>query len=361
MTRAATTTAIRHTMLLASFLTGCGLAAPVAATGNVAVSRIDDARVRVTWTDADPVTIFVVDTPAQPDPGASAAVEADRDGTAIVDLPQNQRRYLALRDGGDGSFVIAAERLLPLEHGSNFRDIGGYEAAGGKHVAWGRIFRSGAQPMLSESDYRLIDGLGLTTVVDLRSLEERVVVQDMIDDRTGALFVSNDYSIKPLFAKMNRGPDVPRYAGSEQTLKPQFRALFQRLLADDGATLYHCSAGQDRTGIATALILSALGVDRETILADYHLSTGFRRPENEMPKLDPADYPGNPIVAYYAASQAQPGGPKAEPLYTADGRSHLAMFLTYLDERYGGVEAYLQSELGIGPDAIRKLQQTYLD
>lgn len=337
------------------------MAVPAAATDNVVVTRISEAQVRVTWTDTDPVAIFIVDRPAAPGATGERVVAADRDGTAIIDLPQGQRRYLALRDGGDGSFTIAAERLLPLEHGSNFRDIGGYAGADGRHVVWGRIYRSGAQPMLSEADYRLIDGLGLTTIVDLRSLEERIVAPDQIDDRTGALFLSNDYSIVPMFASMDRGPDVARYAGTEQTLRPQFRALFQRLLADDGATMYHCSAGQDRTGIATALVLSALGVDRETILADYQLSTALRRPENEMPKLDPADYPGNPIVAYYAASQARPDGPKAEPLYTADGRSHLAMFFDYLDAEYGGVDAYLQSELGIGPDAMRKLRQHYLD
>lgn len=361
MARAGRSPTYGRLALLAAFFAGCGIAAPAAAIDTVAVTRISDTQIRVTWHDSDPVSIFIADRPDHPDTDAKPAVVAERGGSAVVDLPHDRRRYLALRDGGDGSFVMAAERLLPLEHGSNFRDIGGYEGAGGKHVVWGRIFRSGAQPLLTEADHQLVDGLGLTTIVDLRSIEERSIAPDDLDDRTGALFLSNDYSITPLFAAMKRPAGEPLYAGTERTLKPQLRALFKRLLTDDGATLYHCSAGQDRTGVATALILSALGVDRPTILADYHLSTRFRRPEYEMPAIDPKAYPGNPIAAYYAAGQARPDGHKAEPLYTADGQSHLAMFLAYLDREYGGVDAYLKFQLGVDADAIGKLQGLYLE
>lgn len=332
----------------------------VLAIENATVVRVDEGHVQVSWTDADPVTIYVVDRPGAPAKATKAVVVADLDGEALVESPRGQRRYIALRDGGDGSFFFTAEREVPLERGSNFRDIGGYLGADGKHVIWGRIYRSGAVPMLTENDYGLLGGLGLTTIVDLRSLEERSIAPDQLDDRTGALFLSNDYSIAPMLASMRPEPGRVMYADTEKTLVPQFRALFRRLLADDGATMYHCSAGQDRTGIATALILSALGVDRDTIVADYHLSTALRRPQNEMPKLDPAKYPGNPMAALYAASQARPEGMKSDPLYTPDGKSHLAMFLDYLDQKYGGVEGYLNSQLGIGPADIRKLRQLYL-
>lgn len=350
----------RNGWLLAALLASVVIAAPAAAVDTVAVTRIDDGHVRVSWNDSDPVSIFVVARPAPPGQNQSPLVNADRSGSATILLPRKQRLYVALRDGGDGSMVIAGERLLPLDFGSNFRDLGGYQGADGKHIMWGRLYRSGAQPMLDAADLAYVDSLGLTTIVDLRSLEERSIAPDSIDDRTGALFLSNDYSIIPMFAAMDRGPGEARYAGTEQTLKPQYRALFKRLLTDDGATMYHCSAGQDRTGIASALILSALGVDRATILADYHLSTPSRRPANEMPHLNPADYPGNPIVAYYAASQAKPGGAVAEPLYTLDGKSHLAMFLDYLDSKYGGASAYLDKELGVGPEQIAQLRRHYL-
>jgi protein-tyrosine phosphatase len=334
-------------------------AAPALAIDSVTVSRIDADKVKVTWTDSDPVDIIVTDTPVAAG-AAVPVVKANRKGEAIVAMPSAKRQFLVLRDGGDASLTLTAERELPLAKGSNFRDLGGYKAAGGKTVRWGKIFRSGALPLLTDEDYALLGGLNIGTIVDLRSLEEREVAATQLDDRTGALFVSNDYSLKPLMANMGSMKGEYVYTGMEKLLAPQYRSLFKRLLADDGAVMYHCSAGQDRTGIASALILSALGVDRETILADYHLSTQLRRPQNEMPPLDPADYPTNPIVQYYAAAAKKPGGVKAEPLYSASGKSHLAQFFEVLDRDYGGVEGYLAT-IGVTKVDIARLQGLYLE
>jgi protein-tyrosine phosphatase len=333
--------------------------APALAVDTVMVSRIDAERVKVSWNDSDAVDIIVTDTPVAAG-AAIPVVKGNRKGEAIIAMPANKRQFVVLRDGGDGSLTLAAERELPLAKGSNFRDLGGYKGAGGKTVRWGKVFRSGALPLLTEEDYALLGGLNLGTIVDLRSLEEREVAATQLDDRTGALFISNDYSLKPLMANMGSMKGEYVYTGMEKLLAPQYRSLFKRLLADDGAVMYHCSAGQDRTGIASALILSALGVDRETILADYHLSTQLRRPQNEMPPIDPADHPTNPIVQYYAAAAKKPGGVKAEPLYSASGKSHLAQFFEVIDRDYGGVEGYLQT-LGITAVDIARLRSLYLD
>ena len=334
-------------------------AAPAFAVHNITVARIDADTVKVSWQDADPVDIIITDTPVAAG-AAVPVVTASRKGEAIIALPAAKRQFLVLRDGGDASLTLTAERELPLAKGSNFRDLGGYKGAGGKTVRWGKVFRSGALPLLTEADYTLLGGLNIGTIVDLRSLEEREVAATQLDDRTGALFISNDYSLKPLMANMGSMKGEYVYTGMEKLLSPQYRSLFKRLLADDGAVMYHCSAGQDRTGIASALILSALGVDRETILADYHLSTQLRRPQNEMPPLDPADYPTNPIVQYYAAAAKKPGGVKAEPLYSASGKSHLAQFFEVIDRDYGGVEGYLAT-LGITPVDIARLRSQYLE
>jgi len=333
--------------------------APALAVDTVMVSRIDAERVKVSWNDSDAVDIIVTDTPVAAG-AAIPVVKGNRKGEAIIAMPANKRQFVVLRDGGDGSLTLAAERELPLAKGSNFRDLGGYKGAGGKTVRWGKVFRSGALPLLTEEDYTLLGGLNLGTIVDLRSLEEREVAATQLDDRTGALFISNDYSLKPLMANMGSMKGEYVYTGMEKLLAPQYRSLFKRLLADDGAVMYHCSAGQDRTGIASALILSALGVDRETILADYHLSTQLRRPQNEMPPIDPADHPTNPIVQYYAAAAKKPGGVKAEPLYSASGKSHLAQFFEVIDRDYGGVEGYLAT-LGITAVDVARLRSLYLD
>lgn len=343
-------------------LVACGLfaaQAPAAVPGDV--RRIDAETVEVTWTDADPVSVYLARTPEPRVKGAARVAGAVRGGRQVVKAPAGQRFYVLLRDGGDRSVVVMAERMLPLQQGSNFRDIGGYATTDGHRVKWGKVYRSGAMPLLTEVDYALLGGLGLGTVVDLRSTDERQIAPDQLDDRTGALFVANDYSLKALMTGMASTDGEYLYRGIGKSMAPQYRAIFRRMLADDGAVLYHCSAGQDRTGVATALIYAALGVPRETILRDYHLSTALRRPQFEMPPLDPAQWPGNPIIPYYVAAQKKPGGATAEPLFTRAGNSHLAQFLELTDREYGSVEGYLKSELGLSDADLARLRAMYLD
>lgn len=333
-------------------------ATPVAAREPATLVRLDDSTVALSRTDRAPVTVWIsADTVL--DKGDQRFAAASTDATLKLPIPVSERRYVLLQ-GKNGKTATVAERVLPLQQGSNFRDIGGYATRDGHVVKWDKAFRSGAMPLLTEADYALLGQLHLGAVVDLRSIEEREVAPDMLDDRTGALFLANDYSLKPLFAKMAKGNGENTYQGMEIMLVPQFRALFNRLLANEGAVLYHCSAGQDRTGIATALIYDVLGVDRETILKDYHRSTELRRPQWEMPKVDPADFPNNPILKYYAPRpDGQP--PKAEPLYTPSGASNLAQFFTYLDQQYGGSEGYLKQKVGLTDADIAKLRKTMLE
>jgi protein-tyrosine phosphatase len=331
------------------------------AVDKVDIKRVDTAKVTLTWEDRDKVDIYLVDQPDAALDDAMLVASHKGSGAKTFPLSADARKYFRIKDHGDQSITTIAERLFPLEQGSNFRDVGGYLGAGGKALRWGKIYRSGALPVLSDRDNKLLGGLGIQSIIDLRSLDEREVAPTLLDDKTGALFIANDYALKPLMENFARAGSNNMYAGMEKTFAPQYRSIFKRLLADDGAVMYHCSAGQDRTGVATALILTALGVDRETILQDYHLSTPSRRPEWEMPKVDPADYPGNLIVQYYAAAAKKPGGAKAEPLYGADGQSHLVKFFAHVETQYGSVEAYLDQELGVDATAIAKLRSIYLE
>jgi protein-tyrosine phosphatase len=331
------------------------------AVETASVVRVDDQHVAVQWQARHPVSLFVAPSPNTPVNEARRIMTKATSTTVLIDAAIDAPRYFILKEQGTAKILRVAERVLPLQQASNFRDVGGYPAANGQHVKWGRVFRSGAMPMLTEKDAELIQRLGIKTIVDLRSLDEREIAPDTIDDRIGALFVSNDYRLKALLQNAQIGGGEYMYRGTGKALAPQFRSIFRQLLANDGAILYHCSAGQDRTGVATALILSALGVDRKTVLADYHLSTSLRRPEYEMPKLDLKDWPGNAIAPYYAAIQSSPTPQKAEPLYTKSGASHLAQFFEVIDREYGSIDAYLAKELGITKLEIEKLQKHYLE
>lgn len=333
------------------------VAMPAAAGEPVRIERVDGQTALLIRSDAAPATLWLSkDTTL--DEGDRLVTRDSIAQRVEIAFPASERDYVIVAKS-DGSQIVAGERVLPLEQGSNFRDIGGYTTADGKTVRWGKAFRTGAMPMLTEADYGLLGQIDIDSIVDLRSLEERDVAPDLLDDRTGALFISNDYSIVPLFANWGKGNGENAYQGMEKLLKPQLRSIFRRLLAEEGAVIYHCSAGQDRTGIATALIYDLLGVDRETILKDYHLSTELRRPQFEMPPVDPKDYPNNPIVQYYAASKAK-GEVKAEPLYTPTGQSHLAQFFVYLDGQYGSTAGYLKQELGLTDADLAKLKSDLL-
>lgn len=338
-------------------------ACPALAREAATVTRIDAQSVTLDRGETAPAAIWIskdatIDASDQKVDAATIKA-AGKDGSIRLAIPASERRYVLL-DDGKGRVTVVAERVLPTEQGSNFRDIGGYVTKDGHIVRWGKAFRSGAMPMLTKADYSLIDQLGLNAVVDLRSLEEREVAPDQVDDRTGALFVANDYSLKPLLAAYGKGDGENAYRGMEKLLIPQLRSLYRLLAADDGAVLYHCSAGQDRTGMATALLYDMLGVDRETILKDYHASTALRRPQWEMPDVDPADYPNNPILRFYIDKDGKKRA-VAEPLYTPSGASHLAQFFTYIDTQYGGSEAFMKQALRLDESDIAKLRKTMLD
>lgn len=330
---------------------------PAMARELATLTRLDAQTVELGREDTTPVSIWI-STDTKLDKGDQRFATSSKDARLKLAIPAAERRYVIL-EGKGGRNTVVAERVVAVQQGSNFRDIGGYVTKSGKMVKWDKAFRSGAMPLLSDSDYALLGQLGIGNVVDFRSLEEREVAPDQIDDRTGALFLANDYSLKPLMANFAKGGGENVYKGMEKMLAPQYRAMFKRLIANEGAVLYHCSAGQDRTGIATALLYDVLGVDRDTIVKDYHLSTALRRPQYEMPKIDPRDYPDNPIVQYYF-QRSEEQRDKAEPLFTKSGASHIVQFFAYIDSEYGGSEGYLKKELGFTDAEIETLRANML-
>lgn len=129
-------------------------------------------------------------------------------------------------------------------------------------------------PKLTDADYEYLDGLGVKVVCDLRTVEERQLAPTRAGGRLGRRVLAADYPAEELFRGLGKtGTAGGLYQTGHHMLKPQFKQIFDSLLSGDVPLTYNCSAGQDRTGIATALILTALGTPRDVILSDYHLST----------------------------------------------------------------------------------------
>lgn len=336
-------------------------AAAMARVSSAEVVRATPDQLTVIWQDTDPVDIYVAD---QPDLSLSASkpvARGERTGRFVLDHAGTARKYFVLVDQRDHQSLEVAERLVPLAQGSNFRDIGGYTGAGGKHVRWGLIYRSAGQPLLTPGDVAAIQALGVGQLVDLRSSDERVIAPSRI---TRIPYAAVGYDLADLMkgtqgALVRNGAEV--YHNFPQLLAPQLRIIFAHLLSKPTPIIYNCSAGQDRTGFATAMVLTALGVDHDTIVADYHLSTQYRQPEFEMPPIDPAVAAHNPTAKFFYDRQQAPAAKTAQPLKDADGRPFLRGAFEEIATKWGSVDGYLQQEIGVGPAEIAQLRAKYLE
>ncbi|WP_166997948.1 tyrosine-protein phosphatase [Paramicrobacterium fandaimingii] len=156
---------------------------------------------------------------------------------------------------------------------SNFRDVGGLPASGGS-IRAGRLFRSDALVALTPIGIDQFRQTGISTIFDLRSRVEVEQTQPMLDESTLA-----DYVSLPLLegAVHDTVTQVPTLTELYRDLIDEAGESFARIgewvaLRSSGGVLVHCTAGKDRTGVAIALLLDAVGVPRERIIADYVIS-----------------------------------------------------------------------------------------
>lgn len=321
--------------------------------------RLAPATVMVSWQSTGPVDLYLADRPGLDISAARLISPQDRDGHQEVSVDGPARPYFLIKDRSDGMVTQVAERLVPLEQGSNFRDIGGYAGRDGKHVRWGMIYRSGATPLISADDQSKIAALGLRNLIDLRSSEERQLAPTLIE---GVSYTAIGYRMStmiPASTPIRNGAAL--YHNFPKFFAPQLRVLFSELTHGAAPLAYNCSAGQDRTGFATAMILSALGVPRAVIIQDYLLSTTYRKPAFEMPHIDLAQFPQNFVAAMFAKYQNMPGANTPQALIEADGTPFLAGAFAEIDSKWGSVDAYLKFEVGLTDQDIATLRRDYLE
>ena len=272
----------------------------------------------------------------------------------------------------DEALLSTYERLLPLEGGSNFRDMGGYPAADGKRVVRGKLFRSGAPTSLTPKDMAYLDQFGFAAIIDLRSSEELELYPNHWAAQSPQIdYLNVEYSIFGLagdaaastpasLGEVVRSMDVT-YRNFPTMLKPQLTLLFDTLLAEEAPVLVNCSAGQDRTGVASAVVLSLLGVERETILEDYLLSTQYRRPAVERGDVDLAQAAQTNAFAAMMLQYASAEEEHAAPLLMPDGTPYLHYALDEIETTWGSVQAYAEQELGVDAADVATLRARYLE
>ncbi|MXW50692.1 MAG: tyrosine-protein phosphatase [Gammaproteobacteria bacterium] len=260
---------------------------------------------------------------------------------------------------------MSYRRLLPLEGGSNFRDLGGYRTADGQTVARGMLFRSGAMTGLTDADMAYLDGFGIKTIVDLRSNEEISLYPNHWAAKHRIEVVTGDYSFAAMMSGEESGerPAMGElYPRLLESIGPQIKNYFDEALGEGAPMVVNCSAGQDRTGIVSAVMLLLLGVPEPTVIEDYLLSTDFRRPAIEDGGVDLAEAAKTNAFAAMMLEyrKAMPHPDRPNPLVTSDGVPYLAFVIERIRDEYGSVEAYAEKELGIDAQDLAALRRTYL-
>ena len=188
---------------------------------------------------------------------------------------------------------VSRERRLPLDGVWNFRDLGGYPA-GEKTVRWANLYRSSRLSALTDRDCQKLEPLGITLVCDLRLESERADSPNRLDFATPAVVhapatTKASDELDALFDAGERDPSVYRaivLEGYRQLVLdngPSWSKVVRAIInAPSGASVVHCSAGQDRTGMVVAIVLLALGVSERTVIKDYCLTAHFGPPEAEL-------------------------------------------------------------------------------
>ena len=171
--------------------------------------------------------------------------------------------------------------VVPLKGGSNFRDLGGYRTKDGRTVRRHAVFRSAHLGALTDEDRAALGKLGVRTIVDLRGVSEAAETPQLIDGVSCRVVGAH---IEPQLGDKIRdavagGTATPHlmmqfltdhYRDYPRRCAPGFRTLFATL--SDGThrpLVFHCTAGKDRTGFASALLLTLLGVPWDTVMDDY--------------------------------------------------------------------------------------------
>jgi protein-tyrosine phosphatase len=249
-----------------------------------------------------------------------------------------------------GAPLVLTVRDLGLASDPNLRDIGGYRTTDGQWVRMGVVYRSQALA-LSPADLTVINSLGITADYDLRTTEEIAASPDVVP--AGA-----SYTNLNVMADISLAPTLTSPASAEQYMEeieqdfvtnPTAQAGFGTLLTDiadsKGTVLYHCTAGKDRTGWATAVLLTLLGVPRATVVQDYLLSNTY--------------YFDSPAVQ--AELNAMPAAESAvyAPLLEVQA-SYLQAGFAQVTASYGSMYGYAVHGLGLSPETIAKLRHKLL-
>ena len=228
-------------------------------------------------------------------------------------------------------------RHLPIEGTHNFRDVGGYPTADGGTVRWRTLFRSDSLHALTDAGHQALLDLGIRSSIDLRGEREVAAAPSGLASSRAVRYES-----------LGMGPSIRESPEPIRTLeglnlyhletgKPSIAAIVRTIAEPDALpAVINCTAGKDRTGLITGLLLSLVGVPRYHVIEDYLLTERY----------------ASAWLAELYEVRKQEGRDPDLAAWVTDYRAEvMERTLDHLDQRYGGAEGYVR-EIGLSDDAI---------
>ena len=265
-------------------------------------------------------------------------------------------------------------QIIPLDSTKNTRDLGGYVTKDGRTVKPGRLLRSDQLNALTENDIRILKtDYDLKWIVDLRGIHEATGQPDIVPDGVNYIRLPILRDHENAYGKQS-GNITSKLAAYQQLIDTlggdcrgdflnmynkmaydpfcitQYRKFFELLLnQNEGAVLWHCAAGKDRTGILAIQILLALDVDLETIRTDYLEST-----PNLMPKCEP-------LFDSLRAEGADEAMIQQLSYIFVVYPEYFDTALAAINRTWGDTDAYVRKALGLTSLKLKRFREMYLD
>lgn len=229
-------------------------------------------------------------------------------------------------------------RNILLDGALNVRDVGGCANTAGKKIRHGKIYRGDNLDQLTLEDIQKLKSLHINLDIDLRSPEEWGRWPDLLSQVQGVR-----YERIPLISTIDP-VDLPNtltelYIYLLDHSQKEFAQVFRQILNNaEGVTLFHCSAGKDRTGLVSAMLLLLAGVEEKIVIEDYSESA-----DNLKPMLEKFAEANNPALRAFLTARLE----------------DILPFLNRLNEKYGGAEGYMKA-IGLSEEEIEKIRQILL-
>jgi protein-tyrosine phosphatase len=328
---------------------------------DVRVTREADQSLRFVWTrQADRIEIFGGTTCDSIDLSHLLLSVEGKTEVLVSGLDPAVRYYfeVVFHEGTTITRRRTAERVLPLQHGVNFRDIGGYRTADGKSVKWGLAYRSGGLNELSDDDLGYLNRIGVRMVCDLRTDREIAEEPDRRPDGV-------QYQKHSILDDEESAASVNQMLGNLRQLEDLVRESYTTLMIDAKAATFgqvlsmfadpaelpivtHCTAGKDRTGVTFALLLMLLGVPDSTIIADYSLTNRY------YGYLKDAMQPNLRKLAWFRVTLND-----FLPALTAPPEV-IRQTINHVRTQHGGIEAYLTGAGGLDAATLDQIRLNFL-